>query len=241
MYKRSLRVTLVICSFLLLITQFQNCGPEGSFDVASRSMDSIAATDQFASFDDHTDEYVKPEPISSFSPPLADRQVVEGILTNAFGPSFRSVNSVALQNRGPDFGKNCSIYEEHYVSVNGSRRRASTAEACRAGSVNFIDTNATQGSTPSRSAYMMRACSALASNNTTLNYFINQLGSDAELENFETGAIIKAYSLFYVGKPAPSNSLISAIRFIGENQADPRKAWSAIAFTLCTSEQWQVL
>lgn len=240
MYKRSFRIALIAVGSLVLITQYQNCAPEGAFEAASRSLDSVAATDQFLGLD-HEDTYVKPVPISTFSSPLADRQIVEGILTNAFGPSFRSVNSVALHNRGPEFGKSCALYEEHYVSINGSRQLAPNVEACRTSSVNFIDTHATQGATPSRSAYMMRACSALVSNSTTFNYFMNQLGTKAERDNLETGAIIKAYSLFFIGKPAPSNTLISAIRFIGESQSDPTRAWSAIVYSLCTSEQWQVL
>ena len=223
------------------VTQFQNCAPEGAFESASLNIQGITDLGNFDDVEDNDHDTSKftAKPITRFVVPMMDRQSTEAVLQNAFGPSWTAESS-NIQTRGVEFGKGCSFYGEYNAKTNGTLALAAGAEACRANTpLQLLGTTATAN--PARSSYLMSACSELSNNSTTLNYFLNKVGSSTERAEYKNETMIKAYEAFYVGKAKPSQTLIDSLKIIGQSQSSSQKAWSAIAFTLCASGQWQVL
>lgn len=237
MFKRQIIFILVLLASLF--SQFQNCAPQGSFESASMSPASLVATEGDADPTEPETPVVIKDPISNFSTPFTDRDVTAGILEHAFGPSTKAADSANIELLGSYFGKSCSLMSEYYVMAGGSRTRGAN-EICRLASANFGVTTASN-STVTRSSNLIKACSDLSSNTITLNYFMTQLGSPSDLNAFTDASLTKAYQLFFVGKPEPSQTVLSALKIIATSQPDGNKAWSAIAYTLCSSGQWQVL
>lgn len=237
MFKRIFLSLALIAGIGSLVTQFQNCA-EGSFDVASMSIPVPEGDGDFKKKDVHV-PIIKDKPISQFTPPLMDRQSVAAILENAFGPSWTR-EPANVQVRAQDFGKPCSIYEEYLTQINGRAVLGTGSEVCRLSSANYNVSLETLATT-ARSSYLLTACSYLAHSDTTLNYFMSKVGSESERNTYSDQVLTNAYELFFVGKPKPSVTIIDALRFLGVGQSDSKKAWSAIAFTLCSSGQWQVL
>jgi|GEM_PF-1599991 hypothetical protein len=240
MFKIKRRISLIVLlgGSVALMTQFQNCAPDMAFDAASMNLDANAGLGdiQDLGVDSPTGEF-QTKPISQFSAPLMDRQMVTAVLANAFGPSW-SVESANIEIRQTDFGKTCSIYSEYLTNVSGKNVLGQESETCR---FSNLEEGVKSLSTPVRSAYLTTACSDLSENATTFNYFLSKVGTAASRNSFSDDSLENAYRLFYVAKPPPSQSVIDSMRFIGNSQSDPNKAWAAIAFSLCASGQWQVL
>lgn len=239
---RSLSVAAILISVGILLTQFQNCAPEGAFEAASIDLSAAEGVGGFEGLegDDHDFLELQTKATSQFVPPMMDRQMIASLFENAFGPSWAAVDTSNVEARATEFSKDCSIYSEYLTSVSGKKVLGQDAEVCRLTSANFI-VSLESVITPSRSSYLLRTCSDLSNHNTTLTYFMNKVGKTADRNAYSDDTLINAYSLFYVGKPEPSQTVIDSLRFIGVSQKDVKKAWSAIAFTLCASGHWQVL
>lgn len=240
MSSRKLGILIATLFSIILLTQFQNCAPEGAFEAASIIEDPLHPNGKFE-IPKETPVTPDPKPILSFSPPLMDRENVENILTNAFGPGFKA-EPYNLELLGKEFGKNCSAYKEHYVkNAAGTRVAGAGSETCRYTSINF-SVDSIGNSNASRSSYLMKSCSWLSQNTTSFNYFLSKVGTTASRNSFSDASLTSAYNLFFVGKPAPARNLLDSMKLIGmSQQSNPNKGWAAIAYTLCSSGLWQML
>mgnify|MGYP004144198821 FL=1 len=216
---------------------FQNCSTEGAFESSSLSKSSTTSFEHM--YGDHSIADLQEKPISTFNAPLMDRQMVVSILERAFGPRW-FIEDSNIESQAPDFGYSCLPMVDAYTMINGRRVLANETEPCHWATDNF-KLQSPPAAGVARASYLKNACSVLTDNSVTLDYFMSQLGSEEEVAQFSDASLLRAYQLFFVGKPDPSESLLDALRFISTNQPDTKKAWSAIAFSLCAPGQWQVL
>ena len=249
MSKRHLYSTLAATALLML--SYQNCGKP--FGMKALSSEGDSKTLVFTEPTPPPTPPPTPEPPAhvavvekaTFVAPLADRKFVHSLLKDVFGPTAETVDTATekIFSSASQFGGLCSIYE-NYLVPNAVATKAPVAgkpfDPC---AVNTAST-ALGAPAPSphviRQAMLLKTCTALVSNTTTLGFALKKISTEAvpaaTKENLQ-----KLFGLFYRDKPEAPDDLLESLGAMMDSSTLTAQSWAAPIYTVCVSSHWQTL
>lgn len=175
---------------------------------------------------------------------LADRNYLEGIFSDAFGPSAADTVRENIVLKHDDLGGPCSEYA-YYKKLTGK------TYADKDRSLLCDEDNTTKvlipPATAVRQGWILQTCATLTGTDTnppSLAYILGKIKTGATPANLplpNTENLANLHKLFYREHPLPPDSVFEALRLMFHGDSPTINEWKTAIYSYCVSPHWQVL
>ncbi len=225
----------ILLSFVATLFVFQNCAqPKTGFGNMNQA--SLEIPDE----EELVEPFEKVEK-TEVSPQNANRVLTSHILMSVFGTAAKNIVATYISNNTADFGSPNSIYDR--VVRTDCSTNATPGVVCNTSVTLSLQTSPNVGLNIRREGWRLQACHDITKRTDTLRNAFKKINSDKSTNTpaLNNANINKAFSLFFIAKPAPSGAVTDALRIVAQDHESTMEQWQNVFLSLCLSPHWQVL
>lgn len=241
MSKQQTQFFILFLAFGVALLPFQNCGESFELSEELHLESSIDKSEQH--FMEGHDPIIETQKVETrYETLLVDRHYLQALFNDIFGPSTQSAMTVKIFDNAAEFGSACAPYQTYtqHNPVTGKRTAAADSVVCRRTLNEFLTAPVNPKGTVTRQSLITRTCSDLTTNNTTLNYALKRISSEA-IPAASNENVLKLFNLFYRDKGDPSQGLLDSLLVMLPPSDVTKEHWRLVIYTVCISNYWQVL
>lgn len=238
------KILLTTAMAIVLVVQFQNCAQNLEGEQEFASLTNASTIDQLHRDYTHGDDVpTEPQKALEISTLLMDRMTIYTFFMDILGPEAAKLNGMKrILIEKAVFGGPCSVYD-NFKSQRAGGKTDSEATACsNSENASNLAAPIEPNANVLHQALVNQVCQEAIANAKTYKYVADQIKGTAAAGVAENSPqnVLRLFSLFYRGKPAPDSQVIESLQFlVGYPATD--NGWKLAFLTTCVSSHWQAL